>query len=37
LCYWHESFGNNLKQAAKTKKVTLKAGDNTEDFTVGGK
>lgn len=31
LAYWHESFG----ETPKTKKVTLKEGDNKEDLTVG--
>lgn len=35
VAYWHETFpGNTLKQAAKTDKITLKAGDNEKNFTV---
>jgi len=32
-CYWHESMGDSLKDA-KTEKLTLKDGDNTQDFKV---
>src|SRR5262249_50621952 len=37
VAYWHETFpGNRVKQAAKTDKVTIKAGDTTtKDFMVG--
>jgi hypothetical protein len=34
LAYWHESMDEKSLKAAKTKEVTLKAGDNTENFTI---